>query len=109
MEEKVRRLILETFPSIPRHLEKTHLLRENGFTSLMFVELILLLEREFSIEVLDEEIGPGRFSTVERIADYVQCKLDGRPFRLCLFVKNAVPIDEAKPPGSKNESRRPIP
>jgi len=45
----------------------------------MFVELILLLESEFGIEVLDEEIGPGRFATVERIADYVQCKLDGRP------------------------------
>lgn len=79
MEERVRELILNNFPSIPRHLENTHLLRKNGFTSLMFVELILLLEREFSIEVLDEEIGPGRFSTVERVADYVQCKLDGRP------------------------------
>jgi len=45
----------------------------------MFVEMILLLEKEFGIEVLDEEIGPGRFSTVERITDYVQCKLDGRP------------------------------
>jgi acyl carrier protein len=79
MEERVRKLILENFPSIPVHLENKDLLRENGFTSLMFVELILLLETEFSIEVLDEEIGPGRFSTVERIAEYVQCKLDGRP------------------------------
>jgi acyl carrier protein len=79
MEERVKELILNNFPSIPRHLEKTHLLRENGFTSLMFVELILLLEKEFGIEVLDEEIGPGRFSTVERIGDYVQCKLEGKP------------------------------
>ncbi len=79
MEERLRELILNNFPSISRHLGNTHLLRENGFTSLMFVGLILLLEKEFSIEVLDEEIGPGRFSTVERIADYVQCKLDGRP------------------------------
>jgi len=79
MEERVRKLVLDNFPSIPRHLENTHLLRENGFTSLMFVELILLLEGEFGIEVLDEEIGPGRFSTVARIADYVRCKLDGRP------------------------------
>ena len=79
MEERVRKLILNNFPAIPRHLENTHLIRENGFTSLMFVELILLLEKEFAIEVLDEEIGPGRFSTVERISEYVQCKLDGRP------------------------------
>ncbi|NWF92935.1 MAG: acyl carrier protein [Syntrophaceae bacterium] len=79
MEEKVKQLILENFPSVPHHLENTQLLRENGFTSLMFVELILLLEKEFGIEVLDEEIGPGRFSTVARIAEYVQCKLEGRP------------------------------
>ena len=82
MEERVRELILNNFPSIPVHLGNRDLLRENGFTSLMFVEMILLLEKEFGIEVLDEEIGPGRFSTVERIADYVQCKLDGRPIPL---------------------------
>ena len=79
MEERVRALIVENFPPIPLNLSNKDLLRDKGFTSLMFVELILLLEREFNIEVLDEEIGPGRFSTVERIADYVQCKLDGRP------------------------------
>ncbi len=79
MEERVRELILENFPSIPFNLGITDLLRDKGFTSLMFVELILLLEKEFGIEALDEEIGPGRFSTVERIAEYVQCKLDGRP------------------------------
>ncbi len=78
MEKRVKELILRGFPSIPVHLGNQDLLRENGFTSLMFVELILLLEKEFGIEVLDEEIGPGRFSTVERISEYVQCKLDGR-------------------------------
>jgi acyl carrier protein len=79
MEEKVRELIVKNFLSLPFNLEKNHLLREKGFTSLMFVELILLLEKEFVIEVLDEEIGPGRFSTVSRISEYVRCKLDGRP------------------------------
>jgi acyl carrier protein len=79
MEERVRELILKNFPSIPVHLGNKDRLRENGFTSLMFVELILVLENEFAIEVLDEEIGPGRFSTVERITEYIQCKLDGRP------------------------------
>lgn len=79
MEERVKELILSNFPSIPRHLENTHLLKENGCTSLMFVELILLLEKEFEIEILDEEIGPGRFSTVERIAEYVRCKMTGSP------------------------------
>ena len=45
----------------------------------MFVELILSLEEEFGIEIPDEEIGPGRFSTLERIAEYVRYKLDERP------------------------------
>ncbi len=79
MEERVKELILRNFPPIPVRLGNTDPLRENGFTSLMFVELILLLEKEFQIEILDEEIGPGRFSTVERITEYVRCKLDGRP------------------------------
>lgn len=82
MEQRVRELIHENFPSISRILNPTELLREKGFTSLMFVDLILLLEEEFGIEVLDEEIGPGRFSTVERISDYVRCKLEGRPIPL---------------------------
>jgi len=82
MEERVKELILENFPSVSRVLELTDPLRDNGFTSLMFVELILLLEEAFSIEVLDEEIAPGRFSTVERVSDYVRCKLDGRPVPL---------------------------
>ena len=79
MEERVKELIVKRFPSTGPNLGYTDLLREKGFTSLMFVELILSLEEEFGIEILDEEIGPGRFSTVERIAEYVGCKLDGRP------------------------------
>lgn len=79
MKERVRDLILKNFPSIPPNLGYTDLLRENGFSSLMFVELILLLEKEFNIEILDEEISPGRFSTVDRITEYVLCKLNGIP------------------------------
>lgn len=79
MEERVKALIVRRFPCTGPNLGYTDLLREKGFTSLMFVELILSLEEEFAIEILDEEIGPGRFSTVERIADYVRCKLDGKP------------------------------
>jgi acyl carrier protein len=79
MEERVKELIVKRFPCTGPNLGYTDLLREKGFTSLMFVELILSLEEEFGIEILDEEIGPGRFSTLERIAEYVRCKLDGRP------------------------------
>jgi acyl carrier protein len=90
MEERVRELILRNFPSLPANLGNTDFLRENGFTSLLFVELILLLETEFGIEVLDEEIGPGRFATVERIVEYLQCKLHGRP---------VPPLPSCKQPG----------
>ena len=79
MEERVRTLLARRFPCSGGNLGDHDLLREKGFTSLMFVELIISLEQEFGIEVLDEEIGPGRFSTVARIAEYVRCKLEGRP------------------------------
>ena len=79
MIEKIRELMAKRFPCTGLNLKDDDLLRDKGFTSLMFVELILSLEKEFGIEVLDEEIGPGRFSTVERIAEYVQCKLEGKP------------------------------
>jgi acyl carrier protein len=79
MEERVKELLTKRFPCTGPNLGHADLLQEKGFTSLMFVELILSLEEEFGIEILDEEIGPGRFSTLERIAEYVQCKLDGRP------------------------------
>ncbi|MEW6664440.1 MAG: acyl carrier protein [Thermodesulfobacteriota bacterium] len=82
MIQRVRELILEYFPSVSRVLEPSDPLRDNGFTSLMFVELILLLEEQFGIEVLDEEIVPGRFSTVKRISVYVRCKLEGTPIPL---------------------------
>ena len=79
MEERIKRMMVRRFPCTGPDLGYTDRLRTKGFTSLMFVELILSLEEEFGIEILDEEIGPGRFSTVERIAEYVRCKLDGRP------------------------------
>ncbi|HSB04096.1 MAG TPA: acyl carrier protein [Thermodesulfobacteriota bacterium] len=79
MEERIKEMMVRRFPGVGSNLGYTDLLRTKGFTSLMFVELILSLEEEFTIEILDEEIGPGRFSTVERIAEYVRCKLEGRP------------------------------
>lgn len=79
MEERVKELLVKRFPCTGPNLGYADLLREKGFTSLMFVELILSLEEAFGIEILDEEIGPGRFSTLGRIAEYVRSKLDGRP------------------------------
>jgi acyl carrier protein len=81
MEERIKEMMVKRFPCTGPNLGYTDLLRTKGFTSLMFVELILSLEEEFGIEILDEEIGPGRFSTLERIAEYVRCKLDGRPIQ----------------------------
>lgn len=79
MEERIKGMMAKRFPCTGPNLEYTDHLRTKGFTSLMFVELILSLEEEFNIEILDEEIGPGRFSTIERIAEYVRCKIEGRP------------------------------
>ena len=84
MEKRVKELILRGFPSIPVHLGNQDLLRENGFTSLMFVELILLLEKEFGIEVLDEEIGQDGSARLSGFPSTSSVNLMGGQFHLCL-------------------------
>ena len=90
MEERLRELILNNFPTISHRLrECSIILRENGFTSLMFVGLILLLEKEFSIEVLDEESVRDASVRLSGLRTMFSVNLMGGPFRLCLFAKNA--------------------
>lgn len=38
------------------------------------VELVSYLEQEFGIQVLDEEIIPENFETIDRMAAFVQAK-----------------------------------
>ncbi len=39
------------------------------------MSLVVLLEERFSIRILDEELFPENFATVERIAEFIAGKL----------------------------------
>jgi len=50
-------------------------LRSLGLDSVVMVELISALETEFHIRVLDEEITPVHFQSIDSIAGYLEGKL----------------------------------
>ena len=75
MRERVKKLIAAEFLGGNETFGDSDKLRDLGLTSLQFVELIILLENEFGFEIPDEDIIPGRFGTVQNIAEYVESKL----------------------------------
>ena len=75
MIDRVRKLISTKFLAGNNEFENSDSLRDLGLTSLKFVELIILIEDEFLIEIPDEDIDRRRFSTVDNIVGYVQGKL----------------------------------
>ena len=50
-------------------------LRSLGLDSVAMVELISALETEFHIRVLDEDISPVHFRSIDSIAGYLEGKL----------------------------------
>jgi acyl carrier protein len=75
MKERVKKLIAAKFLGGDEAFGDSDKLRDLGLTSLQFVELLILLENEFGFEIPDEDIIPGRFSSVQNIAEYVESKL----------------------------------
>ncbi len=75
MEQRIKNLILQRILTCKENLSETVRLREQGFTSLMFVELILMLEEEFGIEIPDEDLTPDHFSSIRKIAEYMQSRI----------------------------------
>jgi acyl carrier protein len=75
MIDRVRKLISTKFLAGNNEFENSDSLRDLGLTSLKFVELIILIEDEFLIEIPDEDIDRRRFSTVDNIVGYVEGRL----------------------------------
>lgn len=76
--EVVREFILTNFMpgDPPASLRDDDLLLEGGIVdSAGVVSLVALLEERFSIRILDEELFPENFATVERIAEFIAGKL----------------------------------
>jgi acyl carrier protein len=75
MKQRIKDLIVKRVMTCKENLSETLMLREQGFTSLMFVELILALEEEFGIEIPDEDLTPDHFSSIPKIAEYIQRRM----------------------------------
>lgn len=63
----------QLFPLDPS-VSHTADLHEEGLDSLALMQLILLLEREFSIRILPEDLDRQNFSSLERMASFVSRK-----------------------------------
>ena len=75
VEAKVKGFVQERFVRDGADISTTHSLLDSGLIdSAGIFDLVSYLEKEFSIEVLDEEIVPENFETVGSIASFVDEK-----------------------------------
>ena len=76
-ENQIRRYILENFlfTNDETKLNNTDSFLEAGIVdSTGILELLMFIEETFGFEVMDEELLPDNFDSVERLARYVQSK-----------------------------------
>jgi acyl carrier protein len=76
IEQRLRHFIIENFyVSDAAALANDTSLIDGGYVdSTGMLEVIAFLESEFSIQVAEEELVPGNFETIDRIAAYVTRK-----------------------------------
>lgn len=73
---QIREFILEKFPlARKQQLKDSDALLESGILdSLGVLDLVHFIEREFSIAVVDDELVPENFQTIDRIAAFIRNK-----------------------------------
>jgi len=76
VEQRITSFILETYPKARKHgLTSTSPLLESGIIdSLGVLELVGFVEKEFTISVVDDELMPENFESVERLVAFVEAK-----------------------------------
>lgn len=74
--ERIKEFILDHFPlARKRGLRVTDQLLESGVVdSLGVIDLVTFMEQEFSIIIVDEELVPENFQTIEQLAAFVRSK-----------------------------------
>jgi len=80
IEAQIRKFIDDHFPSARRtKLGNQHALLENGIVdSLGVLDLVSFMEETFAITVMDEELLPENFQTIERLTKFVETKSNGK-------------------------------
>jgi acyl carrier protein len=70
---QVRQFILKQFPSVrKRRLGDSDALLESGLVdSLGVLHVVAFIEQEFSIKVLDDDLVPENFQTIDRITAFI--------------------------------------
>jgi acyl carrier protein len=76
VSESIKKFILEKFPlARKRGLKESDPLLESGILdSLGILDVVSFVEHQFAIRVLDEELVPENFQSVEHLAIFVQAK-----------------------------------
>lgn len=78
LKVRIRGFILQKFPAAQKKPIGfgDELLQGGMIDSLGILEVVEFLEHEFAITVHDGDLVPENFQTVERIADFVEHKLE---------------------------------
>jgi acyl carrier protein len=73
VKEKIKAFVLDRFPLARTRKLQTHdLLLESGvLDSLGVLDVVGFTEKEFSIQVSDEELVPDNFQTIDSLTDFV--------------------------------------
>jgi acyl carrier protein len=50
-------------------------LQDLGINSISFIKIVIALEKEFGIEVEDENLNPDDFQTIQSIINYVEARI----------------------------------
>lgn len=70
---RIREFVFQKFPLAKRRKITDHddLLKSGVIDSLGVLELVTLMQQEFSVTVGDEDLTPENFQTIERMAQFV--------------------------------------
>jgi acyl carrier protein len=79
IEAQIRNFLSHHFPSVrKKELGSREALLENGIVdSLGILDLVTFIEGTFAIAVADDELIPDNFSSIEKIAQFVESKRAG--------------------------------
>jgi len=104
LKDRLRQFILANFwvPDAQAIKDGTSLLDCGVVDSTGILEVIGFLESEFGFKVLDEEIVPDNLDSVQRIAEYVARKMEGRGLEAAAGARSQAEV----PPHSRQCSDR---
>jgi len=78
--EKLKEIIKATYKeeiNLDNITENSDLVEEIGVNSIVGIEIFVRVEKEFDIEIDDEDLSIETIRTLSIMADYIEKKLDG--------------------------------